>query len=82
MADDDKSQDDDQQIDDAEDQTQGDEVEQDDSVGWSYLEDYAQVRFNGESVPEREAHIVVKYYRTGPVPVATESSSGTTDTGT
>ncbi len=58
------------------------EVEQDDSVGWSYLEDYAQVRFNGESVPEREAHIVVKYYRTGPVPVATESSSGTTDTGT
>jgi len=43
-------------------------VPDDPVAGWTYLEDYAQIRFNGESVPEREAHIRVEYYSAGPVP--------------
>lgn len=55
------------------------EVARDDTAGWSYVAEYAQVRFNGDSVPEREAHIVVKYYKTGPAPLGSETS--TADTG-
>lgn len=43
-------------------------VAEDDAEGWSYIEDYAQIQFNGESVPGRGAHIVVEYYTAGAVP--------------
>ncbi len=36
--------------------------------GWTYVEAYAQIQFNGEAVPERAEHIVVTYYSAGPVP--------------
>lgn len=44
------------------------EVVEDPTNGWTYLEDYAQIQFNGEAVPARGAHIKVTYYPTGPVP--------------
>ncbi len=58
------------------------EVAQDDTEGWSYVEEYAQVAFNGASVPVREAHIEVEYYVTGPVPTGTEDDTETADTAT
>ncbi len=46
----------------------GTAIKEDATNGWTYLEDYAQIQFNGESVPARGAHIVVTYYSAGPVP--------------
>ena len=37
-------------------------------TGWTYVQDYAQIQFNGESVPGRGAHIKVEFYSNGPVP--------------
>lgn len=45
-------------------------VPKDDASGWTYLADYAQIRFNGDSVPERGATILVEYDVAGPVPTA------------
>ncbi len=36
--------------------------------GWTYVDTYAQIQFNGEAVPERAEHIIVTYYSAGPVP--------------
>ncbi|MSQ02260.1 MAG: hypothetical protein EXR71_10290 [Myxococcales bacterium] len=36
--------------------------------GWTYVDQYAQIRFNGDAVPERAQHIIVTYYSAGPVP--------------
>lgn len=52
------------------------EVPDDPEAGWTYLEDYAQIRFNGEAVPARGAHIEVTYISTGPVPEPSTSTSG------
>jgi hypothetical protein len=51
-------------------------VPDDPTAGWTYLEDYAQIQFNGESVPGRGAHISVEYISTGPVPEPPISSTG------
>lgn len=56
----------------------GIDVPADDTNGYTYLSEYAQVRFNGDAVPDREAHIEVTYYSAGPVPVPEEE---TVDTG-
>lgn len=52
------------------------EVPDDPEAGWTYLEDYAQIQFNGEAVPARGAHIKVEYISTGPVPEPPTSTSG------
>ncbi len=51
-------------------------VLEDPANGWTYLADYAQIQFNGDSVPARGSHIEVSYYIAGPVP------DPPTDTGT
>lgn len=43
-------------------------VKQSESNGWTYLEDYARIQFNGDAVPERGAMILVEYDVAGPVP--------------
>ncbi|MBM4365932.1 MAG: hypothetical protein FJ102_06925 [Deltaproteobacteria bacterium] len=58
------------------------EVTKDDTEGWSYVEEYAQVQFNGSTVPVREAHIVVEYYVTGPVPNGAGDDTEEADTAT
>lgn len=44
------------------------DVEQDDAEGWSYLEDHAQLHFNGDSVPPRGSVITITYTVAGEVP--------------
>ena len=56
------------------------DIPADDVNGYTYLEDYAQIQFNGESVPVREAKITVTYFKTGPVPTPSETEP--VDTGT
>ncbi len=43
-------------------------VPQDDTNGWSYLEDLAKIQFNGEMVPPRGSAIEVHYVINGSVP--------------
>ncbi len=50
-------------------------VPDDPESGWTYLDDYAQIQFNGEAVPSRGAHIEVRYHSTGPVPEPPASTS-------
>ncbi|HND34882.1 MAG TPA: hypothetical protein PLA94_32985, partial [Myxococcota bacterium] len=51
------------------------EVKQDATNGWTYLEDYARIQFNGDAVPERGAHIEVEYEVAGPVPDPPEETT-------
>lgn len=46
-------------------------VEADDVNGYTYIEDYAQIHFNGDSVPARGSLINVKYTIAGNVPETT-----------
>ncbi len=57
-------------------------VPQDDTEGWTYLDEYAQVQFNGSTVPVRESHIEVEYYVAGPVPTGTGDDTEEADTAT
>ena len=49
-------------------------VPEDDVNGFTYLQDYAQIQFNGDAIPVREAHIEVTYYQTGQVPTFEEEA--------
>ena len=51
------------------------EVKQDATNGWTYLEDYARIQFNGDAVPERGAQIEVEYEVAGPVPDPPEETT-------
>ncbi len=51
------------------------EVKQDATNGWTYLEDYARIQFNGDAVPERGAFIEVEYDVAGPVPDPLEEAA-------
>jgi hypothetical protein len=50
------------------------DVVADEANGWTYLEDFAQIQFNGESVPPRGASITVSYTIAGPVPEPDEEA--------
>lgn len=53
-------------------------VPEDPTNGWTYLADYAQIQFNGDSVPTRGSHIEVEYYIAGPVPDPPSDTGNTT----
>jgi len=54
------------------------EIAQDANNGWTYLEDYAQIQFNGTAVPTRGAAIEISYDIAGPVPDPSDTGAATT----